>query len=131
MIADPEKSQAYFASVGGAEESDDWPKGKIVSVRSKAELAAATAKGKVFVEYVAPWCGKCAMMAPTIAALSEARADVKFIKVDTTLDGLQTAAGDAGVHALPAFRFFKDGAQVGAEITGFKRAVVEEAMAKF
>ena len=129
MVASPEKSAAYFA---GVEDGDDWPAGKITAVRSKAELAAAVGgKGKVFVEYVAPWCGKCAMMAPTIAALSESRGDVKFLKVDTTADGLTSAAADASVLALPTFRFYKDGAQVGADITGFKRAVVEEAMAKF
>lgn len=82
------------------------------------------------VDFMAPWCGKCRMIAPHVEALQKSHPNIKFYKFDTASEELAPLARELGVSALPAFRFFKGGEQVVTEVVGYKKKPLEEAVGK-
>lgn len=64
---------------------------------------------------------------PTIPQHTPAQA---FYKLDTTCEPVESVVAELGVKALPAFRFFKNGKEVEAPVTGYKKRVLRDAVAK-
>ena len=79
---------------------------------------------------MAPWCGKCRMLAPQVEALQAAHPGVTFYKFDTSKDGLDSLARDIGVSALPVFKFFKDGKEAVPDVVGYKKKPLQDAVEK-
>ena len=85
-------------------------------VKTSAELDAATATGKVLVDFWATWCGPCQMMGQRIAAeLEPAFPDISVVKVN--VDEAPELAAKFGIMSIPALFCFRDGAKV-AEFVG-------------
>eukprot|EP00892_Ulva_mutabilis_P001838 jgi/Ulvmu1/11655/UM008_0059.1 len=130
MIADPDASMEYFSAASAAEEDDDFGR-TLHPVATPAHYKAAVAQsGPVVVDFMAPWCGKCRMIAPHIEALQAAHPGVTFYKFDTSKEELEGLARDLDVTALPAFKFFKAGEPVLPDVTGYKKKPLEEAVSK-
>jgi thioredoxin 2 len=65
----------------------------------------------VVVDYWAPWCGPCRMVAPELAKVA-ARAKGRFIVVKVNTDALTDLGERFGIRSIPTLAVFMDGREV-------------------
>ena len=66
-----------------------------------------TKQGKVIIDFCAPWCGPCSMIAPILEELDKDRPDLVIGKLN--VDDFPELAGKHGVMSIPTLLFFLDG----------------------
>ena len=91
---------------------------EITLTKANFETEALKSDKPILVDFWAPWCGPCRMLAPVLAEIAEEEAGkVKVGKVN--VDEEPELAAKYGISSIPAILLFKNG-QVAATSVGFK-----------
>ncbi|MCR8629867.1 MULTISPECIES: thioredoxin [Paenibacillus] len=90
----------------------------IVNVTDQSFQNEVEGSGTVLVDFWAPWCGPCKMIAPILEELDNEIGDtLKIAKVN--VDDNPEAASRFGVMSIPTLIVFKDGQPVD-KVVGFQ-----------
>lgn len=98
--------------------------GKYIDLKA-ADFDATIAEGTVLVDFWAPWCGPCRMLAPVIEELAEDfDGKAKICKVNT--DEEQDVAVKYGIRSIPTILFFKDGELVDQMVGASSKQILAD-----
>jgi thioredoxin 1 len=98
--------------------------GNIIEVTDTTFQAEVLESEKpVLVDFWAPWCGPCRLVAPILQEIAAERDDLRIVKLNTD-ENMETAA-TYGILAIPTMVLFRNG-QEAKRIQGAKpRKAVE------
>merc|ERR1712000_138150 len=100
----------------------------VKELATKDEFHNAIKSGNVVaIDFTTTWCGPCRMIGPKFVEMAGEYSSITCYKLD--VDENADAAAEAGIKAMPTFKFYKNGSEVkeivGADVSKLKAAFEE------
>ncbi|NJK28695.1 MAG: thioredoxin [Acaryochloris sp. RU_4_1] len=104
---------------------------------SPAQVTDATFKEEVIdsdvpvlVDFWAPWCGPCRMVAPIVDEISEQyKGQIKVVKINT--DENPNVASQYGIRSIPTLMVFKGGQRVDMVVGAVPKTTLATTLDKY
>ena len=78
----------------------------------------------VLVDFWAPWCGPCRVIAPSLEEIAAERDDLRIVKLN--VDDNQATAARYDVMSIPTLILFKEGEPQAAAVGAMPKSMLEE-----
>jgi thioredoxin 1 len=95
---------------------------EVTDTNFQAEVLEAD--GPVLVDFWAPWCGPCRVVAPVLEEIAAERPDLKIVKLN--VDDNQQTAANYQVLSIPTLILFKNGAVAKKVIGAYPKRKLEQ-----
>lgn len=97
--------------------------GEVVNVESMEQFKMLTDNYTCVIDFWAPWCGPCRMIAPVVEELAKEHKDIMFLKVNT--DANQDIAIEEGIRSIPTINYVFNSKVVNKQVGASKKEIVE------
>jgi len=96
---------------------------------SDAGFSQQIGSGKWLVDFWAPWCGPCRMIAPLLDEIASQRDDLRVGKLN--VDENQRTASQYRAMSIPLLVFFQDGVEKGRVVGAVPKGHIEAAIRQY
>ena len=103
--------------------------GDVISI-SDSQYEETVGQGWVLVDFWAPWCGPCRMVAPIVDEIAkEFEGRIKVVKLNT--DENPNVASQYGIRSIPTLMVFKGGQKVDTVVGAVPKTTLASTISKY